>query len=151
MGRRVRAHKTAHRRGVRGRPGHPAPSKHRPHGRRRQPKEIPPLGAVFAKTVRHFAPDLPKAIEALPDHRKAEDVLYPKANIVWSGILMFLMGLGSRRQFRFESDSAAFVANVKSTAITALTAGAPGPRSLPARPSRPRRLRSRTNRPGDHA
>jgi hypothetical protein len=43
-------------------------------------------------------------------------------------------------------DPAAFVANVKSTAITALTAGAPGPR-----PSRPKRLRSRTTRPGDHA
>jgi TetR/AcrR family transcriptional regulator len=43
-------------------------------------------------------------------------------------------------------DPAAFVANVKSTAITALTAGAPG-----ARPSRPPRPRSRTIRPGDHA
>jgi len=43
-------------------------------------------------------------------------------------------------------DPAAFVANVRSTAITALTAGAPGPRR-----SRPRRPRSRANRPGDHA
>jgi TetR/AcrR family transcriptional regulator len=43
-------------------------------------------------------------------------------------------------------DPATFVASVKSTAITALTTGAPGPR-----PSRPRRLRSRANRPGDHA
>jgi AcrR family transcriptional regulator len=41
-------------------------------------------------------------------------------------------------------DPAAFVANLKSTAITALTTGAPGPR-----PSRPRRPRSRANRPGD--
>ena len=116
MGRRVRAGQKARRRGVGGWPRHPAPSEHHPHGRRRQPKEIPPLGAVFAKTVRHFAPDLPKVIEALPDHRKAEDVLYPKANVVWSGILMFLLGLGSRRQFRFESDSAAFVANLNAVA-----------------------------------
>ena len=43
-------------------------------------------------------------------------------------------------------DSAAFVANVKSTAITALTAGA-----SELRPSPPRRLRPRATRPGDHA
>jgi len=40
---------------------------------------------------------------SLPDERNAEDVLYPKANLVWSGILMFLLGLGSRRQFRVPS------------------------------------------------
>jgi len=43
-------------------------------------------------------------------------------------------------------DPAAFVANVKSTAITVLTAGATGARS-----PRPPRRRGRTNRPGDHA
>jgi len=38
--------------------------------------------------------------------------VYPKQTLLWSALLMFLMGLGSRRQFRFESATAAFVRNL---------------------------------------
>ena len=71
---------------------------------------------MFAKTVRHFVPDLPRQIEGLPDHRNPDAVYYPRANLVWSAITIFLLGLGSRRQFRFESDSPAFVANLNAAA-----------------------------------
>jgi len=41
---------------------------------------------------------------------------YPKETLVWSGILLFLLGLGSRRQFRFESKTPAFVDNLNALA-----------------------------------
>ena len=40
-------------------------------------------------------------------------VLYPKEHLVWSGILMFMMHLGSRRQFRHERDSPVFAENLR--------------------------------------
>lgn len=38
--------------------------------------------------------------------------MYPKQTLIGAAILMFLMGLGSRRQFRFESTTATFVRNL---------------------------------------
>jgi hypothetical protein len=38
--------------------------------------------------------------------------VYPKQTLICSALLMFLMGLGSRRQFRFESGTPAFVRNL---------------------------------------
>lgn len=38
--------------------------------------------------------------------------MYPKQTLIGAAILMFLMGLGSRRQFRFESATAPFVRNL---------------------------------------
>jgi hypothetical protein len=40
-------------------------------------------------------------------------IVYPKEHLVWSGILMFMMHLGSRRQFRHERDSPVFAENLR--------------------------------------
>lgn len=38
----------------------------------------------------------------LPDRRRAEQAVYSQAHLLWSGVLMFMMHLGSRRQLRWE-------------------------------------------------
>ncbi len=70
----------------------------------------------MAKTVRHFLPGLPAALRKLPDARDPQRVVYPKETVVWSALLIPLLGLGSRRQFRFESDAPAFAANLSALA-----------------------------------
>jgi hypothetical protein len=56
----------------------------------------------------------------LPDHRDPDQLYYPKQNLAWAGILMFALGLESRRQLTLESNSPAFVANLNRVAKTDL-------------------------------
>ena len=71
---------------------------------------------MLAKTVRHFLPEFPAAFDGLPDARNPDRIVYSKQTVVWSGILIPLLGLGSRRQFRFEADTPAFAANLAALA-----------------------------------
>ena len=48
----------------------------------------------------------------LPDPRCTEQSVYAQAHLLWLGILLFLMHLGSRRQMRFERLTDAFVHNL---------------------------------------
>ena len=48
----------------------------------------------------------------MPEPRDEEQLLYPKQTILWAALLIFLLGLRSRRQYRFESDSQPFVDNL---------------------------------------
>jgi len=73
---------------------------------------------VLAKTVRHFLPGFPAALAGLPDARDPDRIVYPKQLLVWSGVLIPLLGLGARRQFRFEADTQAFAANLNALAHT---------------------------------
>jgi len=66
--------------------------------------------------VRHFLPGLPRQIRSLPDRRAPKQTYYPKPTLVWAAIEMFLLGLGSRRQLRLESESPTFVANLNAVA-----------------------------------
>ena len=60
----------------------------------------------------HFLPGLRAAIGRLPDPRRPERCVYGQAHLVWLGILLFLMHLGSRRQMRLERRAAAFAGNL---------------------------------------
>ena len=73
---------------------------------------------MLAKTVRHFLPRYGSVVGSLPDCRNQDQIYYPKAILVWASIEMFLLGLGSRRQLRLESESPAFVANLNAVAGT---------------------------------
>jgi len=55
-------------------------------------------------------------VAGLPDGRDPGRSVYPKQLLVWSGILIPLLGLGSRRQFRFEADTAASPAKLNALA-----------------------------------
>jgi len=66
----------------------------------------------LAKTVRHFLPHFPSALDRLPEPRNQDMLYFPRQTLIWSGILIFLLGLRSRRQFRFDADTSGFVANL---------------------------------------
>jgi hypothetical protein len=48
----------------------------------------------------------------LPDPRRPERCLYTQAHLIWTGLLLFLMHLGSRRQMRFERLADSFAQNL---------------------------------------
>jgi len=48
----------------------------------------------------------------LPDPRRSEQCVYSQAHLLWMGILLFMMHLGSRRQMRYERLSQAFGYNM---------------------------------------
>lgn len=48
----------------------------------------------------------------MPDPRDQDRIYYPRETLLWSALMMFLLGLRSRRQFRFESRTRSFVANL---------------------------------------
>lgn len=71
-----------------------------------QPK---PIDLLF-QTVEHFLPGLSSVINSLNDPRKIEQCVYSQAHLMWSGILVFMVHLGSRCQMRFERDTPIFAA-----------------------------------------
>lgn len=62
--------------------------------------------------MRHWLGGLPTAMNRLPDPRRDEQCVYTQAHLLWLGILMFMMHLGSRRQMRFERTTETFVRNI---------------------------------------
>ena len=55
------------------------------------------LARTFLQTVRHFFPDLNRWLAELPDTRCQPLVEYDRRFLSWWGILLFGLGLGSRR------------------------------------------------------
>ena len=60
-------------------------------------RKVIALVALFLKTVRHFFPNLPGWIDGLPDSRFQAMVTYHPRFLCWWGLLLFGLGLGSRR------------------------------------------------------
>jgi hypothetical protein len=52
------------------------------------------------------------AINRLPDPRREDRCVYTQAHLIWNGLLLFLMHLGSRRQMRFERLAETFMKNL---------------------------------------
>gem|GEM_PF-2602383 len=61
------------------------------------PGKVVALLCVFLKTVRHFFPELPGWLDQLPDTRFQPMVVYHRRFLCWWGLLLFGLGLGSRR------------------------------------------------------
>lgn len=70
------------------------------------------LGENLVKTVRHFFGDLNDCIKALPEPRNKEKIIYTPEHLFWCGILMFLLHLESRNQFKHERDTPVFLKNI---------------------------------------
>jgi len=51
-------------------------------------------------------------MNALPDPRRREQIVYSQAHLLWLGILLFMTHLGSRRQLRFERQGQHFDVNL---------------------------------------
>ena len=60
------------------------------------------LGPAFARTVRHFFPDLNAWLDQAPDPRRPERITYHRRFLLWYGILRCVGKLGSRRQLDFQ-------------------------------------------------
>ena len=58
-------------------------------------------GIIVAKSVRHFWPSFSAWLNELPDTRKQELVVYDRRFLMWWGILLFQLRLGSRRQLDY--------------------------------------------------
>ena len=52
------------------------------------------------------------AMNRLPDPRREDRCVYTQAHLIWNGLLLFLMHLGSRRQMRFERLAEDFAGNL---------------------------------------
>jgi len=55
------------------------------------------LARTFLTTVCHFFPELPQWLDQLPDTRFQPMVVYHRRFLCWWGLLLFGLGLGSRR------------------------------------------------------
>jgi hypothetical protein len=75
------------------------------------------------QTVRHFFPDLRRWLDALPDTRDQEAIIYPRRFLAWWGVLLYVLQLGSRRQLDYHLDTAdtEVLPNVNRLAETAQT------------------------------
>jgi hypothetical protein len=58
------------------------------------------------QTVRHFFPELNAWLEALPDGRDPERIVYEGRFLAWWGLALYLFQLGSRRQLDYQLDTA---------------------------------------------
>jgi hypothetical protein len=57
-------------------------------------------------------PQLTGTMNRLPDPRRLEQSVYTQAHLLWNGILLFMMHLGSRRQLRLERSTECFEVNL---------------------------------------
>ena len=64
------------------------------------------------KTLRHFFPDLKTWLKTTLDPRDPRFTVYPVEYVLSCGLLLFLTKLGSRRQLRYQFQTAAFIRNV---------------------------------------
>src|SRR5262245_12293459 len=60
------------------------------------------VGPAFARTVRHFFPDLNDWLDRVPDSRRQDRIIYGGRFLLWYGLLLFVGKLGSRRQLDFQ-------------------------------------------------
>jgi len=82
-------------------------------GRRQKHHPPPPEPAeLILKTVKHFLPGLSAQMNAVADPRNPEQSTYSQAHLLWLGVLLFMMHLGSRRQLRPERLADQFGANL---------------------------------------
>ena len=68
---------------------------------------------VLYKTVHHFFPEYRSWLKSMRDPRNKNMLTYELPTMIWLGVLLFLLKLGSRRQLNYELDSEEMLKNVK--------------------------------------
>ena len=91
---------------------HPSQRTGKPGRRQKDREALPQPIEVLLKTVKHFLPELSQGMNRILDPRKEEQCVYTQAHLLWAGILLFMMHLGSRRQLRYERVSNSFEENL---------------------------------------
>lgn len=70
------------------------------------------IGEVFLKTVNHFFPKLTKWLNAVDDPRNKNKIIYGTDHLIWLGIFLFLLRLGSKRKISYRLASEEFLGNL---------------------------------------
>ena len=69
-------------------------------------------GDVFFKTVTHFFPKLTKWLASVDDPRNKNKITYAPSHILWLGIFLFLLRLGSKRRIKYKLQTEYFLENL---------------------------------------
>jgi len=69
-------------------------------------------GDVFLKTVRHFFPKLTKWLQSVADPRDKNKITYNPSHLLWLGIFLFLLRLGSKRKIKYKLATEEFLKNL---------------------------------------
>jgi len=67
---------------------------------------------ILHKTVRHFFPELGTWINEMNDPRNENSTTYPLEQMLWQGLLLFLLKLGARRQLNVVFDTEEALSNL---------------------------------------
>ena len=71
------------------------------------------LPEALFKTMHHFAPRFLLALSKIHDPRNPNKIIYPLAEELLLGILLFVVKLESRRNIKFQLNSQEFIDNIK--------------------------------------
>ena len=69
-------------------------------------------GDVFFKTVHHFFPRLSKWLQSVDDPRNENKIIYEPSHLLWLGIFVFLLRLGSKRRIKYKLSTEEFLENL---------------------------------------
>jgi len=69
-------------------------------------------GDVFFKTVTHFFPKLTRWLNQVDDPRNKNKITYDPGHLLWLGIFLFLLRLGSKRRIKFRLSTEQFMENL---------------------------------------
>lgn len=69
-------------------------------------------GDVFFKTVTHFFPKLTKWLALVDDPRNKNKITYSSSHLLWLGIFLFLLRLGSKRKIKYKLSTEELVENL---------------------------------------
>ncbi|GAI93760.1 unnamed protein product, partial [marine sediment metagenome] len=69
-------------------------------------------GDVFFKTVHHFFPKLTKWLQSVDDPRNENKIIYGPSHLLWLGIFLFLLRLGSKRKIKYKLSTKDFLENL---------------------------------------
>lgn len=73
-------------------------------------------GDIFFKTVSHFFPKLTRWLEAVEDPRDENKIIYKPSHLLWLGIFLFLLRLGSKRKISYKLSTEEFLKNLNQLA-----------------------------------
>lgn len=70
------------------------------------------ISSVFFKTTNHFFPKLSKWLNQVVDPRVLKKTKYNSSHLLWLGVFLFLMRLGSKRQIKYLFSTEGFRKNL---------------------------------------
>jgi hypothetical protein len=67
---------------------------------------------VFSKTIGHFFPKLTRWLGTVDDPRNKNKIIYSPSHLLWLGIFLFLLRLGSKRKISYKLSTELFLQNL---------------------------------------